>query len=66
MRSTDTNPPKVTWRKSRHSMPNGACVEVARVASGLVIRDSANREGCTVSCPDAAWRAFVEALRSGG
>jgi hypothetical protein len=64
MPSTDMNPYDVIWRKSRHSMNNGACVEVAEVASGLLIRDSANAEGCFISCPSEAWRAFVATLRS--
>ncbi|HEX3964702.1 MAG TPA: DUF397 domain-containing protein [Trebonia sp.] len=64
MPSTDMNSHVVIWRKSRHSMNAGACVEVARVASGLLIRDSANTEGCVIACPAAAWQAFVATLRS--
>jgi hypothetical protein len=64
MPSTDVNLNEVLWRKSRHSMNHGACVEVAQVASGLLVRDSANAEGSVVPCSPAAWRAFVGTLKS--
>jgi hypothetical protein len=64
MPSTNVNPHEVTWRKSRHSMNAGACVEVALVASGVLVRDSANAEGCVLACPAATWRTFVATLKS--
>jgi hypothetical protein len=51
------------WRKSSFSNANGgACVEVAS-ANGVMIRDTNNRDGVTLSVPAAAWQTFLDALR---
>jgi hypothetical protein len=64
MPSNPINSNDLIWRKSRHSMNAGACAEVAQVPSGLLVRDSADREGRVIFCSTAAWRVFVAALRS--
>jgi len=53
------------WRKSRHSMNNGNCVEVAVDLNQVVIRDSANRLASTVRCSTQAWRAFLDRASRG-
>lgn len=50
------------WRTSRHSNPNGACVEVA---SGGQVRDSTDRGGPVLRVGPAAWRVFTEQLKGG-
>jgi hypothetical protein len=51
------------WRKSRYSSGNGgACVEVA-TAGAVLVRDTTDRGGSTLSVPAAAWTAFLSTLR---
>ncbi|MGX7676175.1 DUF397 domain-containing protein [Plantactinospora sp. DSM 117369] len=49
------------WRTSSRSSNNGGdCVEVADNLPGRVlVRDSKDRDGATLSFGPAAWRAFV-------
>lgn len=50
------------WRKSSYSGSNGGqCVEVA-AADGVMVRDTTNRDGTTLSVPAAAWRTFTASL----
>ena len=51
------------WRKSSYS--NGgsnACVEVAST-NGVLVRDTTNRDGGTLSFTAAAWQEFADSLR---
>ncbi|MGY3515478.1 DUF397 domain-containing protein [Micromonospora sp. PTRAS2] len=50
------------WRKSTRSGGNGGnCVEVADNLPGVVlVRDTKDRDGGTLSFSPASWRGFVE------
>ena len=51
------------WRKSSYS--NGgenACVEVAS-ADGVLVRDTTNRDGGTLTFSTGAWARFTVSLR---
>jgi hypothetical protein len=51
------------WRKSSHSDANGGdCVEVT-VGDAVMIRDTANRDGVTLSVTAGAWSAFLATIR---
>jgi hypothetical protein len=51
------------WRKSTYSGGNGGeCVEVA-LADGVMVRDTANREGTALSFSAAAWQEFLVSVR---
>jgi len=64
MSSTDLDSDAPCWRKSIRSVNHGACVEVALVAEGIAVRDSADAGGCVISYPRAVWLAFVSRLKS--
>jgi hypothetical protein len=52
------------WRKSTYS--NGganACIETASGQGVVLVRDTTNRDGGTLSIPAGAWRAFAATLK---
>jgi Domain of unknown function (DUF397) len=52
------------WRKTSYSGNGGECVEAGVAESGWVlVRDTTNREGGTLSFPASAWRAFAAGLK---
>jgi hypothetical protein len=51
------------WRKSSYSSGSGGqCVEVAS-AEGVAVRDTANRQGATLTFPAESWQTFLDTLR---
>lgn len=51
------------WRKSSYSSSNGGeCVEVAS-AEDVMVRDTTNRDGVTLSFTISAWSAFTTSLK---
>jgi hypothetical protein len=54
------------WRKSSYSNANGGdCVETASGGGAVLVRDTTNRDGLTLSVPAGAWRAFAARLKRG-
>jgi hypothetical protein len=54
----------VDWRKSSFSGAQGAsCVETASADGLVMVRDTTNRDGGTLSFGAAAWREFTATLR---
>jgi Domain of unknown function (DUF397) len=52
------------WRKSSFSGANGgACVETSSNDGTVLVRDTANRDGVTLSVSADAWQAFTASLR---
>ena len=51
------------WRKSTYSSSNGGqCVEVGKDGV-ILVRDTTDRDGVTLSVPAAAWQRFTGALK---
>jgi hypothetical protein len=51
------------WRKSTYSDGNGGnCVETASGPGVILVRDTTDRDGVTLSVPAAAWRTFTHTL----
>jgi hypothetical protein len=48
------------FRKSSHSHVYGNCVEVA---SGVTVRDTADRDGVTLMFSGVSWGKFISSLR---
>jgi hypothetical protein len=53
------------WRKSGASGGSGGCVEVAKSASSVLVRDSRNRSGTVLKLSCAQWRSLVQRIRDG-
>jgi hypothetical protein len=52
------------WRKSSFSgNGGGACIETATGRGSVLVRDTVNRDGGTLSFSAEAWSAFVDTLR---
>lgn len=55
---------ELSWRKSsRSGTDGGGCVEVAERPDRVMVRDSKDPNGPTLTVARAEWRAFVAGLR---
>jgi len=54
------------WRKSSYSSGGtGDCVEVASSSHGVVVRDSKNPEGGTLTFTSREWAVFLQSVKAG-
>jgi hypothetical protein len=51
------------WRKASYSNGSGQCVETASNAGTVAVRDTANRDGGTLTFTADAWQAFTDLLK---
>ena len=59
----DMAPP--TFVKSSHSADSGCCVEVARQAGAVSVRDSTDRDGPVLDFSRHDWSTFVAGVKHG-
>jgi hypothetical protein len=53
-----------SWRKSSYSGTSGNnCVEMASGVGVILVRDTTDRDGLTLSVPASAWAKFTDSLR---
>jgi hypothetical protein len=50
------------WRKSSYSGSNGSCVETASGSGVVLVRDTTDRDGGTLSFSGEAWARFIKFL----
>lgn len=55
---------QLNWYKSRYSLGNGECVEVAGGTVGIAVRDSKNPERAGLGYTTEAWRKFIEGVKA--
>lgn len=53
-----------TWRESTHSNGSGNCVEVGAGTREILVRDTTNRSGATLTIPAPAWQALLARVRA--
>jgi len=52
------------WRKSTYSEGNGgSCLETAPGPGTVLVRDTTDRGGVTLSIPADAWQRFTSSIR---
>jgi hypothetical protein len=52
----------IAWRKSTYSGGNGGqCVEAGTNARSVLVRDTTDRAGVTLTIPPADWQKFIAA-----
>ena len=53
------------WRKSRASSGDSECVEVAKLESSVLVRDSGDQSGAVLEFSPAQWHGFVRRVKDG-
>jgi hypothetical protein len=54
----------MTWRKATHSNGSGNCVEVGTAPRAILIRDTTNRSGATLTVSAETWRVLIGKVRA--
>lgn len=57
-------PHTANWRTSSYTGGSGNCVEVAQTPDLVLVRDTKDRDGGTLTLRSAQWQAFLASTRS--
>lgn len=61
METRTVNP---SWRKSSYSSGNGGqCIEAGHAPGAVLVRDTTDRDGVTLSVSPEAWASFAASLK---
>jgi hypothetical protein len=52
------------WRKASYSGNGANCIEAGHASGAILVRDTTNRHGVTLSVPGEAWAAFADGLKA--
>ena len=52
-----------TWRVATYTGGNGNCVEVGDADRAILVRDTKDRDGGTLTFQAATWQSFTNALK---
>lgn len=52
-----------SWRVATYTGSSGDCVEVGDTDSAVLVRDTKDRDGGTLTFTTATWRSFTDSLR---
>jgi hypothetical protein len=53
----------MNWRKASYTNGGENCVETASDSGEVLVRDTKDRDGGTLSFPEGTWQAFVTGLK---
>jgi hypothetical protein len=59
-----TESSNLVWQRSSYCS-TGTCVEVALSDENIILRDSKNKEGPTLTFQPSEWNAFLNGVKSG-
>lgn len=51
------------WRVATYTGGQGNCVEVGDADRAILVRDTKDRDGGTLTFPAAAWQSFANSLK---
>ena len=51
------------WRVATYTGGNGNCVEVGNTDRAILVRDTKDRTGGTLTFPAATWQSFTNSLK---
>jgi hypothetical protein len=51
------------WRTSSYTSAGGNCVEVGDANHAILVRDSKDRTGGTLTFPASTWQSFTNSLK---
>jgi hypothetical protein len=51
------------WRKSSYSGEGANCVEAGTLPGAILVRDTTDRDGGTLTITPGAWQAFAGSLK---